>query len=190
MSRCCARSPAGGTAAPRGDPARHDTSRFACGNPTLDDHRRDTAARDAADRTAVAYVLVDADPTPLRRILGYFTLNSFAFPKKRARRRDQDKTLGGYNPVPAVLIGRLALDAACQGQGLGSVLLVAALARVLSVSEQVGVAVVVVHGIDDAATGFYARQGFTPFRDEPNHLYLPLATFAAGLAMGDPSAAG
>lgn len=173
------------------DPFRHDSSRFACGNPTLDDSLRDAAARDAVDRTAVAYVLLDAaDPAPLRRILGYFTLNSFAFPKKRARRPDQDRTLGGYNPVPAVLIGRLALDTAFQGQGLGSVFLVSALARVLSVSQQIRVAAVVVHAIDDAAAAFYAHQGFTPFRDEPNHLYLPLATFAAGLATGDPPPAG
>lgn len=135
--------------------------------------------------------MVDAaDPAPLRLVLGYFTLNSFAFPKKQARRRDQDRNLGGYNPVPAVLIGRLSLDATYQGQACGSVLLVSALARVLSVRQQVGVAVVVVNAIDDAAVAFSAHQGFTPFRDEPNHLDLPLATFAAGLTASDPSPAG
>lgn len=176
----------GGSASPiveRLDPARHDATRFACGKPALDDYLRGTAARDARDHTAVAYVLVDpADDAPHRRVLGYFTLNSFAFPKKQARRRDQQRHLGGYNPVPAVLIGRLALDALAQGQGLGSVLLVTALVRVLALRDKLGIAVVVVHAKDEDAASFSEHQGFTQFRDEPNHLYYPLTTFEAALA--------
>jgi GNAT superfamily N-acetyltransferase len=166
----------------RFDPDRHDGSRFACGNPELDAYIRGRVERDELDHTAAAYVLVDpAEPAAARRVIGYFTLNSFALPKRQARRRDRQHHLGAYDPVPAVLIGRLALDAAFQGQGLGSVLLVAALTRVLAVREQLGVAVVVVHAIDDAAAAFYEHQGFVRFRDEPNHLYLPLATFETGL---------
>jgi GNAT superfamily N-acetyltransferase len=165
------------------DPARHDSAGFTSGKPTLDNYLRDMAERDQDEHTAIAYVLVDKSETVHpRRVIGYFTLNSFAFPKKQARRRDQDRYLGRYNPVPAVLIGRLALDRAFQGQGLGSVLLVSALTRVLTLSEQLGIAVVVVHAIDDEAASFYEHQGFVRFRDEPHHLYYPLATFAAALA--------
>jgi GNAT superfamily N-acetyltransferase len=138
--------------------------------------------RDEAQHTAVTYVLVSAQasehPT---RIIGYFTVNSFTLTRKQARRRDRDKHLGSYDPVPAVLIGRLALDSAFQGQGLGNALVVSALNTVLSIRESLGVAVVVVHALDDDAAEFYEHQGFTRFRDEPNHLYYPLATFEAAL---------
>lgn len=165
------------------DRAHHDCSRFSCGKAPLDHYLRETVERDQDERTAVAYVLVDKDqPAKFRRVIGYFTLNSFAFPKKQARRRDQDRNLGRYNPVPAVLLGRLALDEAFQGRGLGSVLVVSALTQVLTLSEQLGTAVVVVHAIDDEAASFYEHQGFMRFRDEPRHLYYPLATFAAALA--------
>jgi GNAT superfamily N-acetyltransferase len=165
------------------DRARHDCSRFSCGKPPLDNYLRETVERDQDEHTAVAYVMVDeSEPTEFRRVVGYFTLNSFSFLKKQARRRDQDRNLGRYNPVAAVLIGRLALDQAFQGKGLGSVLIVSALTHVLALSEQLGIAVVVVHAIDDEAASFYEHQGFVRFRDEPNHLYYPLVTVASALA--------
>lgn len=163
----------------RFDASRHDTASFTCGNATLDLYVQTTITRDEHQHTAAAYVLVD--PAAPSRVLGYFTLNSFAFARGQARRRDRDRSLGGYDPVPAVLIGRLALDRSVQGQGLGSVLLVFALDRVLAIRDAIGVAVVIVHAIDDAAASFYEHHGFTRFRDEPHHLYYPLATFAASL---------
>lgn len=111
-------------------------------------------------------------------MIGYFTLNSFAFPKEQGRRRDRDRHLGAYNPVPAILIGRLAPDESFQGQGLGSVLIFEALYRSLALSAQIGAAVVVVHASDANVARFSEHQGCTRFRDEPLHLYYPLKTFA------------
>jgi GNAT superfamily N-acetyltransferase len=159
--------------------AEHDVAPFACGNPSLDAYLHGTVTRDEEHHTAVTFVLVY--PALPSRVLGYFTLNTFAFPKRQARRRDRDRHLGSYDPVAAVLIGRLALDRPVQGQGLGSVLLVSALTRILAIQERVGVAVAVVHAIDEAAAAFYEHNGFTRFRDEPLHLYYPLSTFEAGL---------
>src|SRR5207247_10656571 len=97
---------------------------------------------------AVTYGLVNPDEPPdHRRVMGYFTLNSFALARSQARRRDRDRHLGSYDPIPAVLIGRLALDITFQGQGLGSILLVSALVQILSIREQLGIAVFVVHSI-------------------------------------------
>ena len=167
----------------RFDPARHDVLGFTCGNPALDDYIHTTVERDEAQHTAATYVLIDpAVETTSHRVFGYYTLNSFSFPKQQARRRDRDRHLGGYDPVPAVLIGRLALDAEFQGQGLGSALLFAALRRILIIREGLGIAVAVVHAIDDAAAAFYEHQGFTRFRDQPHHLYYPMVTFEAALA--------
>lgn len=162
---------------------RHDTSRFACGNLILDAYVRETLTRDEAQHTAAAYALLRAaDTAEPRRVIGYFTLSSFSLAKRQARRRDRDKHLGGYDPVPAVLIGRLALDLEFQGQGLGGALVIAALVEILAIRERLGVSVAVVHAIDEAAAQFYEHRGFTRFRDEPHHLYYPLATFEALLA--------
>lgn len=165
------------------DPIRHDVLGFTCGNPALDAYIHTMVIRDEDQHTAAAYVLVDpTERNTSRRVIGYYTLSSFALAKQQARRRDRDKHLGGYDPVPAVLIGRLGLDAEFQGRGLGSTLLFAALRRILIIREGLGVAVAVVHAIDDTAAAFYEHQGFTRFRDQPHHLYYPLVTFEAALA--------
>lgn len=173
----------------RFDPERHDISAFTSGNALLDGWLHQQRVRDEQEHTAVTYVLVDhADETGGERVVGYFTLNSFALSRKQARRRDQDKHLGRYDPVPAVLIGRLALDASYQGRGFGSLLLVSALTQILTIRDRLGIAVAVVHAIDDAAAAFYEHQGFTRFRDHPHHLYYPLATFERAIASEEPAA--
>jgi GNAT superfamily N-acetyltransferase len=166
----------------RFDRGRHDIDAFASGNQPLDGWLHQQRERDEQERTAVTYVLVDpAGDSAGKRVIGYLTLNSFAFPGKQARRRDQDRHIGRYDPVPAVLIGRLALDASFQGRGLGSVLIVSALTQILAIRDRLGIAVAVVHAIDDAAASFYEHQGFTRFRDNPRHLYYLLATFERAL---------
>lgn len=166
------------------DPDRHDAATFTCGNDALDAYIHATISRDRQQRTAVAYVLID--PAAPSQVFGYFTLNSFSFSRKQARRRDQDRFLGRYDPVPAVLIGRLAVALGEQGKGIGSVLLYTALIQILKIREHLGVSSVVVHSIDDAAATFYEHLGFTRFRDEPRHLYYPLATFEASLPLDEP----
>jgi GNAT superfamily N-acetyltransferase len=162
------------------DADRHDATEFTCGNDSLDTYLHVTMPRDLSQRSAVAYVLID--PLHASQIVGYFTLSSFSFSRRQARRRDRDRFLGQYDPVPAVLIGRLAVALAQQGKGIGSVLLYSALIQVLRIRERVGVTAVTVHGIDDAAATFYEHFGFARFRDESRHLYYPLATFEATLA--------
>lgn len=168
----------------RFDPARHDVSRFSCGNPLLDDYLHRTITRDESQHSAATYVAIPPAQSPEpQRVFGYYTFSSFSLPRRQARRRDRDKHLGAYEPVPAVLIGRLALDRDSQGRGLGSALLTSALVQILKIRESLGVAVVVVHAIDDAAAAFYEHQGCTRFRDESTHLYYPLQTFAAAIGV-------
>lgn len=158
--------------------AHHDFSRFACGEEDLDRYIRDRAAEDEKRRAATVYVLVDpADPTPG---IGYYTLSMFYFRRAAATKADQ-RRLPRYAEVPAVLIGRLAVDLAQRGRGLGGTLMVNALRRALQASESVAAAVVVVHALHEDAARFYEHHGFVRFGDEPLNLYLPLATFAAGL---------
>jgi GNAT superfamily N-acetyltransferase len=164
----------------RFDPNRHEVAAFTCGNAALDGYIHTTIRRDEEEHTAAGYVLIDPSRDS-QHVVGYITLSSYAFSRRQARRRDRDKYLGGYDSVPAALIGRLAVATTEQGQGVGSVLLYSALVQVLRIREHLGISVVVVHGIDDSAANFYEHNGFTRFRDEPHHLYYPLATFEASL---------
>jgi predicted GNAT family N-acyltransferase len=76
-----------------------------------------------------------------------------ALPTAKLRRGMPDK-------VPLLLIGRLAIDAAFRGIGLGADLLADALRRCASASEIAGARAVIVHAIDEKAAAFYARHGF------------------------------
>jgi GNAT superfamily N-acetyltransferase len=76
--------------------------------------------------------------------------------------------------VPVVLLGRLAVDVSVQGRGLGALLLVDALRRILEVADEVGVRAVEVDAIDDDARRFYEKFGFRSLLDDPRHLFMPL----------------
>jgi len=70
--------------------------------------------------------------------------------------------------VPVVLLGRLAVDRAEQGKGLGGFLLIDALRRAEHLAERIGVRAVEVDAIDATARRFYARRGFIAFKMIPN----------------------
>ena len=82
-----------------------------------------------------------------------------------------------HYPVPAAVIGRLAVDLRSQGSGLGEVLLLDAIRRVVRAGDTIGVYAVVVDALHDRAGAFHARYGFAPFPSQPLRLYLPLRTF-------------
>ncbi|MEK4240516.1 GNAT family N-acetyltransferase [Janibacter sp. FSL W8-0316] len=75
-------------------------------------------------------------------------------------------------PIPAVLLARLAVDERSAGRGVGRQLLVHALRGFVTASRQVGFEMVVVHAFDVDAVTFYTTHGFTPFADNPMHLFL------------------
>lgn len=83
--------------------------------------------------------------------------------------------------IPVVIIGRLAVHRRWQGRGVGTGLLRDALGRILTVSETVGCAAVLVHAIDGAAARFYQRYGFEPFPSSGRTLFLPMETLRRGL---------
>jgi GNAT superfamily N-acetyltransferase len=106
------------------------------------------------------------------QVHGYYTLATGALkpsllPTKLSRKLPQ-------HPVPAALLARLAIDRRVQGQGLGRVLLLDALARCATFSQQIGIALVEVQAIDEAARSFYSRFGFQPLEDSDRHLYLSI----------------
>jgi len=148
-----------------------DRGAFRCGVEQLDAYLRERAGQDMRRRAAAVFVIVRYDEP--QRIVGYYTLSSASIaletlPDELARK------LPRYPLVPAVLIGRLARDV--EYPGIGKLLLLDALSRVLRHSQDVAAAVVLVDAKDDAARRFYARYGFHELREIPNRMFLPMKT--------------
>jgi len=135
--------------------ARHDVSRFANGvHPSLDQWLRERA-RSSEGFSARTYVVCTAQEPD--RVVGYFSISTAveqrnALPSAKLRR-------GLPAQVPLLLIGRLTVDAQWRDRGLGSALLADALRRCLAASEIAGVRGIVARALDEAAVGFYERNG-------------------------------
>jgi predicted GNAT family N-acyltransferase len=122
-------------------------------------------------RVAVVFVLSSDGET----IAGYYTLSQYAveldaIPPEIARK------LPKYPRIPATLIGRLAVDSAFRGRGLGEMLLMDALHRCLSGSMKVASAAVIIDAKDDQGLAFYRKYGFIELPKIPKRLFLPIAT--------------
>ena len=150
----------------------HDRVSFSCGEPSLDRYIRRQASQDARRRVARVFV---ASGDPSERIAGYYTLSAASFEKDNLP-AELARRLPHY-PVPAAVIGRLAVDRRSQGSGLGETLLLDAIHRVVRAGDTIGVYAVVVDALHDRAGAFYERYGFVPFPSQPLRLYLPLRTF-------------
>ena len=117
---------------------------------------------------AAPFVLVLPDGT----IGGYYTLSATGvklteFPADITRKPPK------YPLVPATLLGRLAVDRACQGRGYGRFLLADALFR--AARSEIASFAMIVDAKDEAARRFYARESFLPFPDKPTKLFRPMA---------------
>jgi GNAT superfamily N-acetyltransferase len=117
---------------------------------------------------AAPFVLVLPDET----IAGYYTLSSTSVQLSELPAQIVRK-LPRYPPVPATLLGRLAVDRRQQGKGYGRFLLADALYRA-SRSEVASFAVIV-DAKDENARRFYERESFLPFPDQPMKLFRPMA---------------
>lgn len=136
----------------------------------LDEYLHTVVSQDVKRRAATCYVALDKDD----RIAGYYTvamqhINLPDLPD------DLRKKLPRYPTVPAVIMGRLAVDLAFKGIGLGGALLGNALNR-MARSEFASYAMVV-DAKDQSAFDFYQHHGFQAFAHEPMKMFLPIATW-------------
>lgn len=144
-----------------------DVNAFDSGATELDTWLRRFAWENQRAGNAVTYVAVRAGV-----VLGYYALATAAYARDDVPERLQK---GRPTQIPCLLLARLAVDTTAQGQGVGSALLRDAITRALAVSEQAGVAALLVHCRDDDARRFYLHSAdFLPSPVEPMHLFLPL----------------
>lgn len=154
---------------PRPIEATDNAADFASGEESLDRYLADRALTNHLADLGRCYVCVDAETG---QILGYYTLSAVAvehadLPGKVRR--------NAPNPVPAVLMGRLAIDAKAQGSGLGRFLVRDAILSTLAAADRIGVRILLVHALHEQAATFYEKLGFKRSPSDPLHLYLLLA---------------
>lgn len=138
----------------------HDIQGFDCGRPNLNDWLKKKALKaQQVGGSARTYVVC----SPAGRVVGYFSLATGSINHEDAPGKVKRNM---PNPVPVVLLARLAVDQTLTGQGIGAGLLKDALMRILNASEQIGVRAVLVHALDEQARNFYLRHGFY---ESPTH---------------------
>jgi GNAT superfamily N-acetyltransferase len=133
---------------------RHNVAGFDSGVAELDEWLRHTAQVAAAAGTAATWVLCRGD-----RVVGYYALAMGSVERQVAPSR---LARGQADPVPILLLARLALDRSEQGLGLGADLLRDALVRAIAGARSYGAKAVVVDAVDDRALEFYRHHGFLP----------------------------
>jgi GNAT superfamily N-acetyltransferase len=153
---------------------KHNRKDFDCGNRELNIYLKQYARQNDKSGINKTFVATKTD-TPLI-INGYYTISSSTIDFQSLPEQKKRK-LPAY-PIPAVLIGKLAVDVSSQGKGLGTELLVNALIRIVKASNEVGIYAVRVDALDDKAKRFYLKHEFIPFEDNSLSLFLPLKTIA------------
>lgn len=155
------------------DPTIHDRNGFYCANATLTRYLHIYANQDLKRNLAKIYVAVKNNPTAIvekKKIYGYFSLSAYSL---CCYDLPAQENFGGYPQIPAILLGRLAIQAE-QRELFGYTLLARALKECKSIANQLGARIVVVDAIDDRAETFYIRQGFERIKSSMMRLYFPI----------------
>jgi GNAT superfamily N-acetyltransferase len=150
----------------------HDRKGFDCGKPALNDFLHRQARQNAERNLGVTHVAVPE--VGATKILAYYTLlTREVYPATLP-----DTKLPQRDAIGVALLGRLAVDVTAQGQGLGRLCLARALSQVEIAARELGIYALVLDALDDDARQWYLRLGlgFQTFLDDPNRLYLPVAT--------------
>jgi GNAT superfamily N-acetyltransferase len=147
--------------------SEHDVGAFESGIQALDEWLKRRALANEQAGGSRTYVI-----SAERRVVGYYALAAGAIARAAAsgpaRRNMPD-------PVPVMVLGRLAVDRAYQGRGFGSGLLRDAILRILHAAEIGGIRAILVHAISDEAKRFYEHHGFVESPVDPMTLMITVA---------------
>ena len=145
--------------------ADHDTEHFTCKHGSLTSWLQKRALANSTSGASRTYVVCD----PTRRAVGFYALAAGSIASEsvpgRLRRNMPD-------PLPVIVLGRLAVHADWAGRGLGSGLLRDALLRSIQAAELIGARALLCHAIDTEAAAFYLKHGFAPSPLEPLTLWV------------------
>lgn len=162
------------------DPERHDRTTFDSGEPALDDWLRRYAGQNRRGNTATTWVIADRSD----RVVAYASLSMTSVDRSQA---PQQLAKGAPDPVPALLLGRLAVDKSVVGLGIGTALVQHVLATAVELNEKAACKAVVVVALDEHARSWWEHLGFAPLDPEDPaclDLYLLTAEIKATLESG------
>lgn len=150
----------------------HQKDSFDCGYAILNDYLKKYARQNNNKGIAKTFVAIPASGS--LNIDGYYTVSASVI-EYESLPESYNRGMPAY-PIPAMLIGRLAVDNSIKGQGLGGELLADAFYRAVRASQEIGMYAVRVDAIDLQAKEFYLKYEFIPFQDNELSLFLPIAT--------------
>ena len=160
----------------------HDRKYFVSGVTKLDNYLRDRAIGDTEKNISRVFVLTLKEKPEI--IIGYYSLSSLLVPVDGLPEAIR-KELPNYRAIGTTLMGKLAIAENWQrdkcGLRLGEHLLLDAMHSTWSASQQVASFALIVDvlvGEKGDPTGFYTKNGFIPFQDNPVRLFLPMTTIA------------
>lgn len=155
----------------------HNVESFACGVPVLDEWLKRRALKNESSGASRTFVVCSDD-----QVIGYYALATGSVGHRntpgKVRRNMPD-------PIPVIVLGRLAIDERWQHAGLGRSLLRDAILRTLSVSQQAGVKALLVHTLSEDAKQFYLRNGFLESPLDPMTLIISLQDAAHNFAIAE-----
>jgi ribosomal protein S18 acetylase RimI-like enzyme len=151
---------------------------FECGKASLDEWLKAHALENEG-KASRTYVVAARTGEDAGSVVAYYTLAYGG-----VVRQEVPKTIrqGLPNPVPIMVLGRLAVDRNHSGKGIGPALLREAMQRTAEASQTAGLRALVVHAIDDEAVGFYAKYGFQVFPAASRTMFLPIETLRRAIA--------
>ncbi|MCE0827648.1 GNAT family N-acetyltransferase [Buttiauxella sp. A2-C2_NF] len=160
-------------AAPEPLRAEHVVSQFCCGVESMDSWLRQRAMKNQLTGASRTFVCCDE-----ARVLAYYSLASSAVAPNSAPGRFRRNM---PDPIPVVILGRLAVDKSLHGKGIGRALVRDAGLRVIQTAETIGIRGMLVHALSEEARDFYLRVGFEPSPVEPLTLMITTGDLVAAL---------
>jgi predicted N-acetyltransferase YhbS len=157
--------------------SKHQLEDFNSGEPSLDEWLKKRALKNSAGGASRCFVVCSDNA-----VIGYYSLSASAINHEiapKAMRRNMP------NPLPALLLGRLAVDGKYHNQGLGSALLRDAMLRSLTIAQNAGVFALLLHALNDRARQFYLSRGFVDSPLQSMTLTMTLATMQTILTEPD-----
>lgn len=152
----------------------HRLESFDSGNSQLDDWLKRRALKNELEGASRTYVLCVG-----KVVVAYYCLANGAVAQTTATGRVRRNM---PDPIPVVVIGRLAVDCRWQGKGIGQGLLRNAILRTLQAAEIIGIRAILVHAISEDAKQFYQKCGFTASAIDPMTLMVKVNDATASLS--------
>jgi ribosomal protein S18 acetylase RimI-like enzyme len=143
----------------------HHFNSFSCGESLLDEWLKRRALANNFSGASRTFVVVDGD----QQVMGYYALAAGAVTDQESPRAIRQNM---PDPVPVMVLARLAVDVRAQGIKLGAALLRDAVQRCVLVSQNAGVRAMLVHALNDQARQFYEYYGFKVTPSHPMTLML------------------